>query len=110
MEKIRQITELDLHIKGTEYHATGANEKACIDAIAKEHSTIYKKKYFENLAKINGVDAVTVTYYFADSIAKHFSGSTKEEAANIAKAFFFNMPEESELYGMRSTEDDSTID
>lgn len=105
--KIRQITELELTIKGTNFRASGANEKACIDTIAREHSDIYKKKYFENLAKMNGVETYVSTFYFADSIVRHFAGRTKEEAEQIANDFFSGAPTEFEIEDMVGMKNES---
>lgn len=105
--KIRQITEIKLTIKGTEFSACGANEKACIDAIAKDHADVFKKKYFENLAKTNGVETEVHTFYFADSIVKHFAGSTKEEAEQIAKDFLAGIPTETEVEKMAVNENEN---
>ena len=104
--KIRQITEMKLHIIGTEFTATGSNEKACLDAIAKEHTDYFKRDYFENLAKKNGVETEVKTLYFADTIVKHFAGSTKEEAEQIAKDFLAGIPSETDINEMAVNENE----
>lgn len=105
--KIRQITEMKLHIIGTEFTATGSNEKACLDAIAKEHADVFNRKYFENLAKKNGVETEVKTLYFADPIVKRFAGRTKEEAEQIAKDFLAGIPSETDMTEMAENENEN---